>query len=153
MANWKKLKIKGLNKKSSLEDAAKLVLNYRINILSESVKKYFADESEENLHSVRISIRRVRYNMEIFSVCFDKKKFMIFYDLIENLQDLTGSVRDIDVLLQNMNSLISGEKLKVSKRVLEKFTQKRLHLKEDLTLSLMNYIHGEELQNFLKMIT
>ncbi len=153
MAKWKNIKIKGLDKKTGLENAAKLVLNYRLNILTDSVKEYFSDETEENLHRVRIALRRVRYNMEVFSVCFDKKKFMIFYNLVEKLQDLTGSIRDIDVMLQNMDALITEAKLKISKRVIEKFVQKRASLKEDLTLALMQYVHGEELQNFLKTLT
>ena len=129
MANLKKFKIKKLTKKTDLEKAAKLVLSYRINILTESIKKYFTEETEENLHKVRIALRRVRYNMEVFSVCFNKKKFMIFYELIEKIQDLSGNVRDIDVMLKNMNELISEAKLKVSKRIIENFIQKRIQLK------------------------
>ena len=97
-----KWKIKGLNEKSSFRKSAVIILLERINNLNRLITRFLTNESSESLHNVRISLRRVRYNMELFYRLFDRKKFLKFYNMIENLQDKTGVVRDIHVLKQNI---------------------------------------------------
>ena len=73
---------------------------------------YFKELSIENLHSVRIALRRVRYSMELFIVCYDKKIFIKFY-INSMLQDLSGNVRDVDISLENINSLLLDNKINI----------------------------------------
>ncbi len=152
MAGYKKFKIKGLTNQVKLTRAGKIVLNYRLNILYKSIKNYLKEETIEKLHSVRIALRRVRYNMEIFAVCFDKKKFMVFYKLIEELQDLSGSVRDLDVMNQNINSLVTENNLEVPDKILESINSKRINLITDLKIKLENFIKCDELKEFKKIV-
>jgi CHAD domain-containing protein len=152
MASYKKFKYKDLSAKSTLSKTARVVLLARLKNLNSSIKKYFNEDSEKNLHGVRISIRRVRYNMEVFAICFDKKNFMFIYEMIEKLQDLTGMVRDIDVLIINLNSLISEENIPVPDELISKFAEKRILLKEELTLELMKLSHSENLKEFMKLL-
>ena len=97
-----KWKIKGLNGKFSFRKSALIILLERINNLNRLIKRFLKNESAENLHDVRISLRRLRYNMEFFYDLFERKKFLKFYNMIENLQDKTGNVRDIYILKQNI---------------------------------------------------
>jgi len=97
-----KWKIKGLNGKSSFRKTAFIILRERINNLNRLITLFLKNETIESLHNVRISLRRVRYNMELFYGLFDRKKFLKLYNMIENLQDKTGTVRDIHVLKQNI---------------------------------------------------
>jgi CHAD domain-containing protein len=147
----KKWEITGLNNHKSFCESAVIIMSQRIDHLLFVIRKFFEDESVENLHNIRIALRRVRYNMELFINCFDKKKFLIFYSKIETLQDLSGLVRDLDVLTENMNS-IKKENVRVTKKVFEKVAEKKENLKENLKLELMKFIHSKALSNFQKLL-
>lgn len=103
MPKKRKWEIEELKKSKAVTSTAVIVLNDRIDSFLETVIRYFENNTVENLHDVRISIRRVRYSMELFIFCFDRKLFLRFYGRVEKLQDLSGSVRDLDVFLENVN--------------------------------------------------
>ena len=102
MAKSKKWEIKKLQKKQSFKKSSQIVLENRLKSTIKSIRKYLSDNSAENLHSMRIAIRRMRYGMEIFIECFERKIFLVLYDSIVELQDQSGEVRDLDVLLDNI---------------------------------------------------
>jgi CHAD domain-containing protein len=148
----KKWEIEGLDTHKTLCESAKVILAERINNLLTEIGDFFKEETVENLHKTRIALRRVRYNMELFKACFDKKKFLIFYKRVEFLQDISGKVRDLDVLTQNMLA-IKEEKIKVTKAVFKKIGEKRENLKENFKLELMKFIHSKGLSNFQKLLS
>jgi CHAD domain-containing protein len=148
----RKWEIDGLNNHTQFCDAAKIILSGRIEHLLLTIGKFFEDESVENIHQVRIGLRRVRYNMELFISCFDKKKFLIFYKQVEFLQDFSGKIRDLDVLIQNMNSL-KEKKIKVTKNIYRAIGEERESLNENLKLELMKFTHSKALSNFQKLLT
>ena len=76
-----KWKIKGIVGKLSFGKTALIILDDRITNLIKSIKKFLKNDSAENLHNVRISIRRLRYNMELFYTLFEKKKFLRLYNI------------------------------------------------------------------------
>ena len=90
-----------------------MILKNRIESLLSYTDKYFKDLSVENLHNVRIALRRVRYSMELFIVCYDKKIFLKFYNKVQLLQDLSGNVRDVDISLENINYLVADNHIKI----------------------------------------
>ena len=152
MTKKKKWEIDGLSARISLNEAANKVLSRRIRILDLSIKKYFKDNSAENLHEVRIAIRRLRYNMEIFLSCFGKKKYLRFYKTIIHLQDLTGSKRDFDVLLENLNLISTSEKLDVEDSIKNIIADKIVQLKVTLELELKEFSNCKELKDFQKLV-
>ena len=105
MGKLKKWEIKGIKKKQSVIKAAKIILRARLNHLIDTINNYFEEQSVENLHQIRIALRRVRYNMELFICCFDRKLHLGLYKKIESLQDHSGFVRDLDVFKENIASL------------------------------------------------
>lgn len=147
-----KWEIKGLSEDKSLKLSARLALQQRLKILTLSIKKFFDEETVENLHSVRIALRRVRYNMEIFISCFYKDKFIAFYELVEHLQDMTGTKRDLDVLAENIKNISGGEKDSKADSFLKKVEEKNNALKDTLKLELMKFTHSRELKDFKKML-
>jgi hypothetical protein len=105
MSKTKKWEIKGIRKKQTVLKAAKIILKQRVDHLIKTINNYFKEQSVENLHQVRIALRRVRYNMELFISCFDRKLFLKLYNRVESLQDNSGFVRDLDVFKENIASL------------------------------------------------
>jgi CHAD domain-containing protein len=148
-----KWEIKELSNNMSFCDSAKVILSNRLNNLLNAVNLFFREENVENLHDVRIALRRLRYNMELFIECFDNKKFLVFYKRIEHLQDQSGLLRDLDVLKVNINSLITNEKIKISNKVFKKVDEKRNELKGNLKLELMKFTHSKALKNFNSLLS
>ncbi len=147
----KKWEIKGLNNQKLFCDSGKIILNTRIEYLLDIIRIFFENETEENLHNIRIALRRVRYNMELFTLCFDKKKFLIFYKRIEFLQDYSGKIRDLDILSQNIQAMKEA-KIKITNVVFNRINEQKKNLKETLKLELMKFIHSKALSNFQKLL-
>jgi len=144
----KKWQIDNLNDKLGYCKAAGLILKNRLEQAQKDIKDYFSSESVEGLHRIRISLRRFRYSMELFISCYEKKKFMILYKKVTDLQDLSGKVRDFDVMKENMDILHKKEKVKISGNVLNKVDDMRDKLHVKLKLELMKFIHSKAVKNF-----
>ena len=148
MAKTKKWEIKKLQRKHSLKKSSQIVLKNRLNTVTKSVAKYLADKSVENLHSMRIAIRRLRYGLEIFLVCFEKKNYLAFYDLIVDLQDQSGLVRDLDILLENINRLKTEGGIENLIDMEKEIISKRNILTEELEIKLMQFLQKEIVRDF-----
>lgn len=146
-----KWEIDGLDKSVSLIFASKKSLSARLTSLLDSIKIYFEKSSEDNLHQVRISLRRVRYNLELFYSCFDERIFIKFYKRIVKLQDLTGEVRDIDIMKENLlhDKDFSDANLK---KIINKFELKRQGLLEKMNITLFRFTFSKTLKEFLKQL-
>jgi CHAD domain-containing protein len=147
-----KWKIKGVTGKLSFNKAAVIILNKKIDNLNKQIKRFLKSNTAEDLHNVRISLRRLRYNMELFYALFERKKFLKFYSLIENLQDQTGNVRDIYILKQNILIYEKEYNIKIPNEFNLKLEERDEILKDNLTLELSSFIHSVELKNFMKSI-
>jgi CHAD domain-containing protein len=147
-----KWKIKGVTGKLSFNKAALIILNKKIDNLNKQIKRFLKSNTAEDLHNVRISLRRLRYNMELFYALFERKKFLKFYSLIENLQDQTGNVRDIYILKQNILIYEKEYNIKIPNEFNLKLEERDEILKDNLTLELSSFIHSVELKNFMKSI-
>lgn len=148
----KKWKIEELRYSKNLLKISKVILLNRFNNLLFYIDEYFKTNEIEPLHDVRIALRRVRYNMELFLVCYEKKLFMRLYNKIEKLQDISGSVRDLDVFLENINSL-KNENIPVSEELQIKIQEKRNLLQQKFEEELKKFIKSRTLKSFYKIIS
>lgn len=149
----RKWEIDKLKNTKQFKKSANLILQDRIESLLTFTKKYFNDLSVENLHDVRIALRRVRYSMELFIVCYDKKIFIKFYNKVQLLQDLSGNVRDVDISIENINSLVNDNNIKIDNAIILKAKEKKILLEEKFRLELMKFTLSKVLKDFLKLIT
>src|ERR1035437_4927876 len=147
-----KWKIKGLNGKSSFRKTAFIILRERINNLNRLITLFLKNETIESLHNVRISLRRVRYNMELFYGLFDRKKFLKLYNMIENLQDKTGAVRDIFVLKQNILLFGKEDEIIIPDKMNVRIEEKEKLLNDEMRLKLSSFLLSEELKDFMKIL-
>lgn len=149
----RKWEIEILKDSKQLRKTANIVLNNRIESLMISIDKYFEELSVNNLHHVRIALRRVRYSMELFIVCYNKKVFLKFYNNIQLLQDASGSVRDVDISLENINSLVDDNKIIIDSEIITKAIEKKTLLEENFRLELKKFILSKSFKDFLKQIS
>ena len=147
----KKWKITQLRNSKKLKKIADLILNQRIDIILNLLNGYLENKTIENLHDVRIGLRRVRYNLELFLVCYDESTFSKFYNKIEKLQNLSGEVRDLDVLMMNLDQLKISE-VKIEDVIIEKVTEIRTQKEIELINQIKKFLNSKALKQFLKEI-
>jgi len=152
MAKLKKWEITELENQKSFCEAGNIILKSRIDYLLFSIDNYFKNRTVENLHSIRIALRRVRYNMELFISCYERKLFLRFYKKVGNLQDLSGLARDLDVFKGNIKSLMEDEKVRINRSLIKKVDEKRFNLENDLEIELMKFLHSKSLKDFYKLL-
>ena len=149
----RKWEVEKLKNSKQFKKSADLILNNRIESLLSLTDKYFKDMSVENLHDVRIALRRVRYSMESFIVCYDKKIFLKFYNNVQLLQDLSGNVRDVDISLENINSLVNDNQIKIDPEIITKANEKKIILEEKFKLEVMKFTFSKVLKDYLKLLS
>ena len=152
MSKTKPWEISKLSIKQNLTPSAKIILRQRLESFLTSINLYLSEINPENLHQVRISLRRLRYLMEVFLKYFDRKKYLSFYKIVSSLQDLSGEVRDLDILKQNLNIYCNKDTSKTEEINLSKIDIKKEQFQSNLKLELMKFIHGKELKDFKKLI-
>ena len=152
MARTKSWEISKLSIKQDLTSAAKVILYQRLDNLLASIKDYLVDITPENLHQVRISLRRVRYSMELFLKCFNRKKYMSFYKIISSLQDVSGEIRDLDILKQSLQRFGKKYNLQTEEINFSKIDIEKNQFQSRLELELMKFVHRKELRSFKKLI-
>jgi CHAD domain-containing protein len=148
----RKWEIDNLDDNLEFIKAADIILSKRLDQVIEDINNYLISDSVENLHRVRISLRRFRYSMELFISSFDTKKFMILYKKVTKLQDLSGRVRDFDVMEENMNSLVKKEKIKIPKKEIKKVDAIRDEILIKLKLDLTKFRRSKAVKDFEELL-
>ena len=150
MAKKIKWQIEELQYSKQLNKIAIIILHNRIDSFSSATEKYFKKKSADNLHDVRIALRRVRYSMESFLTCYNKKEFMRFYNKIQKLQDLSGSVRDIDITVANIKSLVKENSLNIENIFIEKIEEKKINTEDVFETELKKFVESKIFKSFYK---
>lgn len=101
-------KIVGINPKQSFHENARILLPQKVAEVY-SWEQFIRDpEKRQELHNMRISVKRLRYTMEFFSVNYDTprkyEKWTEYIDTIIELQDILGDIHDNDVVLETLTA-------------------------------------------------
>lgn len=91
-------KVRPLHCRDSFGEAARQVLNVRLDEVEQRYALITTPEEAQPLHDLRIAAKRLRYSLETFSVAFPDKEAEKFADRIRDLQDILGRIHDLDVL-------------------------------------------------------
>ena len=106
-------KITGVAPKHSYHENARIILPQKVEEVY-TWEPFIRDETRrEELHNMRISIKRLRYTMEVFSAAYrfpktrskevsatDGERFTKFLAVIVDLQRMLGDIHDSDVVLE-----------------------------------------------------
>ena len=141
-----KFNIRGLKNKRSFTGASKVILDHKIKIVFKQIIKYKKDDSAENLHTLRIAIRRFRYVMEIFYGCIKPKLFKNVYDTVTKLQDMLGEVRDYDILEGKVHQTEIETGNKIPDSFYEKINNERARIKSILMNEITNFITDKNIK-------
>ena len=106
-------KITGVKPLRSYRENARIILPQKVEEVY-TWESFIRDAARrEELHNMRISIKRLRYTMELFSVAYGSpkkdsrevtvmadKRFIEFLGVIVDLQEILGDIHDCDVVLE-----------------------------------------------------
>ncbi|KAB2838650.1 MAG: CHAD domain-containing protein [Melioribacteraceae bacterium] len=149
MARKKKFEISGIFKNQEFCEAGKIILSEKLNEIISLIEVLFKDDGSENIHALRIALRRFRYVFEIFSLCYSKKLFNDVYEKVKYLQDLIGECRDLDVLAPKVELIALEVKSKIPKYFYKKIDEERLKSRQFIKLELIKFIGDKNVNSFL----
>lgn len=149
MARKKKFEITGVYKNQEFCDSGKIILSEKLKEIFLLINILFKDDSSENIHALRISLRRFRYVFEIFSLCYNKKLFNDVYQKVKYLQDLIGECRDFDVLAPRVETIAAEIKSKIPKYFYKKIDEERIKSRQIIKLELIKFVSDKNVNRFI----
>ena len=107
-------KITGVAPLRSYQENARILLPQRLEEVY-TWESFIRDETKrEELHNMRISIKRLRYTMELFRVVYGlptaDSQYAEFLAVIVDLQEILGDIHDADVVLEVLGDYTSQSK-------------------------------------------
>jgi CHAD domain-containing protein len=100
--------IKDLSCEESFRTAAGKILWSRFEEMMSSRDVALAGEDIEGVHDMRVGSRRLRAALEQFQDVFPKRRFRPMLRSVKILADALGEVRDLDVLIDRLQSDMKG---------------------------------------------
>lgn len=149
MAYRKKFRVPGLDRSESFTDSQKPVLSHYLNRVLKQAKKFRKDGSAENLHSLRISLRRFRYVLELYAAEIKPKKFAAMYELAIRLQNTLGDRRDLDVMHDRLLSLYRTGEAELPALISADLEQSKALLNTQIEQTLAEFIRNPQLRKLL----
>ncbi|MBI5648002.1 MAG: CHAD domain-containing protein [Ignavibacteriae bacterium] len=102
MASRKKWEIAHLAPVRRFRSAACIITSHRLRAVIDLAHTFKASRDVEDLHQLRIALRRLRYPLETLLSQFRRKSVLRFIDELNMLQDAAGAARDLDVLMERL---------------------------------------------------
>ena len=149
MTSRKKLNIKGIKKDLYFSDAGHIILSEKLKEVFRLINIFFKDDKPENLHELRIAIRRFRYVMEIFYNCYSYKLFKNVYQQAKSMQDLIGEGRDLDVLEIKIRNISKEYKTEIPKNFYAKIAAEKIGIRQIIKLELIKFMEDKNVNKFI----
>ena len=90
-------RVKGIRPKKSYRRGGRTILPVRVEEV-DSWSEFIRDpDNITELHNMRISLKRLRYSMELFTINYGEE-YMECLKTVEDLQELLGDIHDCDVI-------------------------------------------------------
>jgi len=100
--------IPGLSTEKDFRRAADCILSHRVSAVIALAHDFKMSHHTEDLHQLRIVIRRLRYPLETLLSQYKRKLVLSFLQELNKLQEGAGNARDLDVMLERFESERNG---------------------------------------------
>jgi len=148
----KKWFVTGIKINNSYYNEGKRVLRQKLDHVLSNIDNYLRSHDVEDLHQLRISIRRLRYPLEIFINFFPKKLFWNFYNKINKLQDSTGHGRDLDVMIMRLSKFQDEYNIKLPQELFDNLKNQREQYYSEIDTELIELLQDPILEEVKEMI-
>ncbi len=145
-----KWKIKGLEKSLIFKKVAPIILDKKLRDVFKLIDRFFEDDSVDNLHDLRISVRRFRYLLEIFYPCYDTKELTYTHDYAKQIQDLIGEGRDLDVMKIKVKEIGDTIDIEIPSSFYKKIDKEKLEKRSIIKTELRKFMEDEIINKFIK---
>jgi CHAD domain-containing protein len=98
--------VRGLDCSADFAMNARLVIAARIDELYSHERVLDHPEDAVGLHDMRISVKRLRYSLEFFAVCFDPAEVEWLLASLSSMQELLGDLHDADELVPHLHRVL-----------------------------------------------
>jgi CHAD domain-containing protein len=142
-----KWKIRKLRQQLTFGHAATIALKRRFREVKSAIENYLELNTPESLHDARIAIRRLRFTMEIFYACYEKKKYLRLYHQVVGLQDASGSIRDLTIVRATIREL-SPDQAGLPAELVQNITNKETELSAALREKFLAFLGQPALKIF-----
>jgi CHAD domain-containing protein len=89
------------------QELAADVLTHRLKAAKKQAKR-LKDASDEQIHHLRIALKKLRYTGEFFAPLYDKDEVAQFGERLSNMQDSLGAVHDVVVARETLARLTAN---------------------------------------------
>ncbi len=100
--------IPGITRDATFRAAAASAVEVRTEEVFSFRDRVLDTDDIEGVHDMRVATRRLRAVLEIFAVCFPKKRHRRLLKRVKRLADVLGERRDPDVMIDRLET-IGGE--------------------------------------------
>ena len=97
-----------LNPEMRVRRAARIILDNASQRTFDRLPDAAAGEAEAGIHQMRVACKRLRESMRLFRAIYHRREFVAILNLVDELNDHLGEVRDMDVLIEH-TGLLNGE--------------------------------------------
>ncbi|MDZ7345115.1 MAG: CHAD domain-containing protein [candidate division KSB1 bacterium] len=140
MGYRKKFRIEGLAQEAPFAKSLKPVLAAHLQRIRKRAEEYLRRPGVEELHDVRIAIRRFRYVLELYANTMKPGRFRRLYEMLVELQNLLGERRDIDVILQKLGERYAQLHLALPEEVKTSWDSEKESLDQSIREKLRDFL-------------
>ncbi len=146
----KKMKyLNKLKKDITFYKAAKIITRNRLKHIFDLSDKYLEEPTVQNLHRLRIAVRRMRFSFELFVNCYSKKTFRYTLKGLKKLQDAIGIIRDIDVVMVKLKELFNSSSVEIPDEIILNLYKNKNEMKEKISQELVKFKGDKIIQSLL----
>lgn len=142
----KKFRVPKLKYDRPFADSQKPVMAHYLDRVLRYADRYQKNESTENLHNLRIALRRFRYVLELYSVTIKPRRFAEVYELAVNLQNILGDRRDVDVMHARLLSIYSIAQSELPVLITADLEQSKALLNTQIEKNLTEFIRHKQIK-------
>lgn len=99
---------RALEPASSMREAAQIIIAHQFSKLKNVEPQVRASGDVEAVHDMRVACRRMNSALRLFRAYLPPKRGKKLRGMMEELRDLLGAARNLDVLLQDLNEFLAS---------------------------------------------
>ena len=144
-----KAKTPGVHSGDEMSEAGRKILGFHFARMVKNEPGTRLGEDIEALHDMRVATRRMRVALELFAPYFKKKALKPYLDGLRSTGRALGRVRDLDVLLEQLNTYL--ETLPEEQRpAFEVFTSQEEGKRAKAQSKMIRFLDSERYQFFVQ---